>query len=161
MLRNTLINLTLKIGLMISLLYGALASFIVPATVVSYWPTLISRNLSESFLSTFTGIAILIYMAMIIYNRRRFYTYSSLSFFILAMILLNIRNVQLLFNMAPILAISLGLSLRYYPRVRVVAQTKVTTIDEEGEIEIAEINRKGDLIPSEKEHDQHLFVSGD
>jgi len=157
MLRNTLINLTLKIGLMISLLYSSLAAFVVPAKVVEYWPSFISNNLSEGFLSLFTGLLALVYILWIFSAKYRFQVFSSLSTIIALFAISNFSNVGLLFSIAPIFSITLALSLRYYPRIRVVAQTKVTPLDIDGE---AEIDEESSNQNSEKDHDQHLFVSG-
>jgi hypothetical protein len=191
MLRNTIINIVLKIGLSISLLYASLASFIVPATVIEYWPNFISNNVSENFLSIFTGIVSLVYIVWIFSGRYRFASVSSLSIIFILFGISNIYNVGLLFNIAPIFCISLALSLRYYPRVRIVAQTKVTPLEDQSRLPIENINPGAELLPEktmldldtssksisieekdinnvdesaiqkkDKDHDQHLFVSG-
>ncbi len=157
MLRNSLISLILKIGLSISLLYASLASFVVPALVVEKWPNFISQNLSEVFLSTLTGLMALFYIVWLFSRKYRFTATASLSVIIVLFALSNVRQVPLLFDLGPLLAISAALSLRYYPRVRVVTQTKVSTLSHDGTHDHVK-DRNGSRTANEKDHDQHLFI---
>lgn len=84
--------------------------------------------------------------------------------------LFNLTNVPFIVDIAPLFFISLALSLRYYPRVRIIAQTKVTPLasltvhDDLDEVSSdtnsSENNSTETVVESDThlEHDQHIFV---
>ncbi|HEY1037742.1 MAG TPA: hypothetical protein VGE62_04155 [Candidatus Paceibacterota bacterium] len=158
MLRTSLVSLIIKIGLSVSLLYAALASFVVPAMVVERWPSFISQNLSEAFLSAFTGLGALVYIVWLFSRKYRFSATASLTVIIALFGLSNIQNVGLIFQLAPLFSISLALTLRYYPRVRVLTQTKVSTLTYDGSHDQVHGDNGKKKVNSEKDHDQHLFI---
>lgn len=157
MLRHSLVSLSLKIGLSISLLYTSLASFVVPNLVVERWPLFISNNLNESFLAAFTGLLALFFIVWIFSGKYRFSAYSAIGGLIILTGIINARNVPLLFDLAPLLFIAIALALRYYPRIRVVAETKVTPLTTHTNSQ--QSNKQQNNQPNGDSHDQHLFVT--
>ncbi len=128
MLRNSVINILLKVGLSISLLYAALASVFAPSLVVSRWPFFVSNQISEGTLSLFTGLICLVLIAWLFSGKKKFAATVTVTVAITLTALLNILSVSFLFSLAPLFFIALGLSIRYYPRVRIVSETMVTPL---------------------------------
>lgn len=176
MLRNSIINFTLKIGLAFSLFYTVLASIVVPDHVISFWPNFLSSNLNESFLVFLTGLVAFGLIAWIFSNKFQFASAVSISIALALAGIFNLTNVPFIVDVAPLFFISLALSLRYYPRVRVIAQTKVTPLasitvhDDLDEIASYaakttsdtenESNSVESVVESDThlDHDQHIFV---
>lgn len=170
MLRNSIINFILKIGLAFSLFYTGLASIIVPDHVISFWPKFLSSNLNESFLVFITGIISFVFIGWIFSNKFQFTSAVSIAVALALAAVFNLTNVPFIVDIAPLLFISLALSLRYYPRVRVIAQTKVTPLanitvhDDLDEVTphttSDESNSVESVVESDihEEHDQHIFV---
>jgi uncharacterized membrane protein len=169
MLRNSIINLVLKIALCISLLYVTLASFISPNIVVLKWPHFISDKVSEQSLAQFTGLLSITLIVWLLSGKKKFLSSITIGICVVLTILVNITvNVSFVFSILPLLFISIALALRYYPRIRVVVQTKVTPL---GQVSTTEVKMEGDgqaadvtdlgIAESEVhiEHDQHIFIS--
>lgn len=128
MLRNSVINIILKTGLSLSLLYAALASVFAPAIVVSRWPFIISNQVSEGTLSFFTGLACLVCIAWLFSGKKKFAATMTVTVALALTGLFNILSVSFLFSIAPLFFIALALSIRYYPRVRIVSETMITPL---------------------------------
>ncbi|MDQ5912004.1 MAG: hypothetical protein QG568_217 [Patescibacteria group bacterium] len=170
MLRNSIINFTLKLGLAFSLFYTGLACIIVPDYVILYWPNFLSSNLSESFLIFMSGLVSFGLIAWIFSNKLQFASSTTMTVLLVLAGLFNLTNVPFIVDIAPLFFISLALSLRYYPRVRIIAQTKVTPLasvtvhDDLDEVSSApnssENNSTETVVESDThlEHDQHIFV---
>ena len=163
MLRNSIINLVLKIGLCISLLFTILTSFITPDVVVSKWPSFFAHRISEQNLAEFTGLLCLILVIWLLSGKNKFTSTIVTGVFVLLTILFNLTHATFVFSILPLFFISIALSLRYYPRIRVVVQTKVTPLGQvtemTGDEQSADVT---DLGVAESdihiEHDQHLFI---
>lgn len=149
MLRNSIINLVLKCGLAISFLYSTLAAFIVPANVVSRWPSFLANNLSEQTLAIFTGICSLFLIAWLFSRQHKFTCALTITILIGLAALFNIRDVSYLFYLAPLFSIALSLTLRYYPRIRVIARTHLTPLSEDSESELYSDEREGRIIDAD------------
>lgn len=170
MLRNSIINFTLKLGLSFSLFYAGLAALIVPDHVLSFWPTFLSSNLNESFLVFLSGIVCFGLIGWIFSKKIQFTSAVTTGILIALVGLFNLTNVPFIVDLAPLFFISLALSLRYYPRVRVVAQTKVTSLatvtvhDDLDEVSPHTISDESNSVETvvesgiHEEHDQHIFV---
>ncbi len=170
MLRNSIINFTLKIGLAFPLFYTGLAAIIVPDHVISFWPDFISANLSESFLVFFSGLVSFGLIGWIFSKKLQFSSAVTMTSLIGLAGLCNITNVPFIVDLAPLFFISLALAFRYYPRVRVIAQTRVTSLatvtvhDDLDEVSphtaSDESNSTETVVESgiHEEHDQHIFV---
>lgn len=176
MLRNSIINFTLKIGLSFSLFYTVLASIVVPEHVISFWPNFLSSNLNESFLVFLTGLFAFGFIVWIFSNKFQFVSVVSITVVLALAGIFNLTNVPFIVDVAPLFFISLALSLRYYPRVRVIVQTKVTPLasitvhDDLDEVASSaskvasgadnESNSVESVVESDThlEHDQHIFV---
>ncbi len=164
MLRNTAINLSLKIGLAIPFMYTCLASFFVPDHVLSFWPKFIVRHINETVILFITGLGTLIFVVSMLFFRssdhQKFVVSSSGMIAIALVGLSNLDNVPFLIDLVPLFFIALALTLRYYPRVRVVAETKITplanvTIQKH---KYAEVKDTVVEVGIDAEHDQHIFV---
>lgn len=185
MLRNTLINFTLKFGLAISLVYTGLEALVVPDNILKYWPEFLSSNIHDSVLVLITTLACLALVVWLFSNKGQFASVLTFSSLVAIIGIANITDVPFLIDIAPLFFISVALSLRYYPRIRVVAQTKVTPLanitipeqqtykEESIDINNTGIKEKGGEKNKEEmqthtetviesdihtEHDQHIFV---
>jgi hypothetical protein len=130
MLRNSVINIVLKIGLSLSLLYVALASLIVPVKVLWAWPSFIANRVADGTLASLTGIICFGLIIWLFFGRKKFASSAVVLIAIALTGLCNITNVSFLFILAPLFFIALALCLRYYPRVRIVSETFVTPLHE-------------------------------
>ena len=178
MLRNTLINFTLKLGLAVSLIYSALEALVVPNNILKHWPDFLVSNVNDSLLIILTSIICIAFVAWFFSNKGQFTSAISLTSLWVLIALFNITDVPFLIDIAPLFFISSALSLRYYPRIRVVAQTKVTPLanvsipetevdthqsvppqkndsPESNESDLATTVVESDI---HTEHDQHIFV---
>lgn len=149
MIRNSAINLSLKVGLTVPLAYTALAAVVVPEKVLSYWPEFISSNINESILVFASGLAALGMIGWIFSGKKKFAAAVTLTVLLALGGLVNITNIPFLVSLAPLFFIAAALSLRYYPRIRIISRTRVTPlvhltpIDEDGE-HLAEIEDEDD-----------------
>ncbi len=166
MLRNSIINLVLKVALCLSLLFTALASFITPSIVVSKWPSIIAANISEQNLAEFTGLLCLGLTAWLISGKMKFSSSVTLAVLTFLTIIFNLTLVTFVFSVFPLFFISIALSLRYYPRIRVIVQTKVTPLGQITESEMTHDSQAADVTDLgvaesdiHLEHDQHLFIT--
>ncbi len=130
MLRTSVINITLKVGLSLSLLYTALDSFIMPGDVLSRWPAFIVHRVDEGTLASVTGIICLGLIIWLFFGSKKFASALTALICVSLAGLFNILSVSFLFGLAPLFFIALALCFRYYPRVRIVGQTLVTPLYE-------------------------------
>jgi hypothetical protein len=171
MLRNSIINFTLKLGLAFSLFYAGLAAFVVPDHVLSFWPLFISKNANESALVFVSGFCSFALIGWLFSKKMQFSSAVTTGSAIALVGLFNITNVPFIVDLAPLFFISLGLSFRYYPRIRVIAQTKVTSLASvtvhENMDDDQMAGKDSDLGESVQsivesgvhtEHDQHIFI---
>ncbi len=170
MLRNSVINFALKLGLAFSLFFSGLASLVVPDHVLSFWPSFITSNLNESFILLISGIVSFGLIGWLFSKKAQFASATTTGACIALTGLFNLTNVPFIVDIAPLFFISLALSLRYYPRIRVIAQTKVTplssitihkNLDNSPGIKGPEISDVTESVVESgvhEEHDQHIFV---
>lgn len=165
MLRNSLINFTLKLGLAFALVYAGLASIAVPDQVLSFWPSFLSSHLNQSFLIFLSGIGCFSLVGWIFSNKMQFTSAVTTSAIFALTGIFNITDVPFLVGLAPLFFISTALALRYYPRVRVIGQTKVTTLANITFHNTENGNKpEGQTVESvvesgtHEEHDQHIFI---
>ncbi len=168
MLRTSVINFVSKIGLAIPLLYLSLLSIFDQSKVVGFWPVTLSKHVNENALALITCLASGALIAWLFSNQYKFQAALTSLIGISLAGILNMFNFDLILTLTPLFCLALGLSLRYYPRVRVVAPTRVT-IPKEHVIEHAEKEaekNESEISPALKatvktivdEHDQHLFI---
>lgn len=124
MLRNSVINFVLKAGLGIACLGFAVYSFAYPNTVLEFYPLFIA-DLIGDLATLIIGAAVATFMALWLLSRRHKFACSS-TFLILVTIamLANITSLRFLSVAWPLFVISLALSIRYYPRVRIIVSHK-------------------------------------
>lgn len=146
MLRTYTINFISKVGLAIPLLYVTLISIFNQEKVISYWPLFLSRNINELALVLLTGLVSLFLIIWMFSGRNKFESSVCTLGALLLVAIANIRDIDVLFTLIPLICIALSLSLRYYPRIRVVAETKVSIPKENGGVHTT------------NDHDQHIFI---
>jgi len=133
MLRNSVINIILKVGLSISLLYAAVAALVVPAEVTSRWPLFVTHRVDEGTLASFTGIVCVALIIWLFFGSRKFVSALPTLICIALTGLFNVASVggvSFIFSLAPLFFIALALCFRYYPRIRIVSETYVTPLHE-------------------------------
>ncbi len=122
MLRTGAINLVLKIALISSSLVFALFSFAQGATVIQYYPSFIINTLNEST-TLILGSLLSMSLAIWLLSRKQRFAAITTYFIILSIgMLFNITSLTFLGMVWPLWCISLALTLRYYPRIRVLAK---------------------------------------
>ncbi len=158
MLRNSVVNILLKVGLGLPLLYTAVTAFIVPSRVISRWPLFITHHVDDNTLAVFTGIICVAFVIWIFFGTKKFASCISLTAAIALAALFNIKSASFLFGLAPQFFIALALSIRYYPRVRVVSETFVTPLHEghlSGEKDTDSDGNRIDISARTKNYGQH------
>lgn len=146
MLRTYIINTISKVGLAASFVYTLLLTLFDASKIISAWPHFISRHINENALVLLTASTVIFMTIWMFSGKRRFE--SALTNFVIIFLttVVHVDDIHFVFQLIPLLCISLGLALRYYPRIRVVAETKISIPKENGGV------HKTD------EHDQHIFV---
>ncbi len=143
MLRTYVISFISKIGLAVPLLYAFISTTLNQSAVISAWPRFISKHINEDALIFLTALGSLFLLIWMFSGKKKFE--SALTNLVI-LILITLTNLNLIFQLIPLIALALGLTLRYYPRIRVVAETKISIPKENGGV------HKTD------DHDQHIFV---
>lgn len=146
MLRTYVINFISKIGLAVPFLYTFLSTLFNQSVVVSMWPRFISKHINEDALVLLTALGSLFLIIWMFSGKKKFESALTNLVAILLVLFINVSDINLVFQLIPLIALSLGLALRYYPRVRVVAETKISIPKENGGV------HKTD------DYDQHIFV---
>lgn len=156
MLRNSVINFTLKLGLAFPLFYAGLASLVVPQHVLSFWPTFIASNINETVIIILSGLCSFGLIGWLFSNKKQFASAVTTGSAFALVGLFNIKNVPFIIDLAPLFFIALALSFRYYPRIRVIAQTKVTSL-----ANVTDLDEEVETVVESgvhTEHDQHIFI---
>jgi hypothetical protein len=152
MLRTSIINFISKIGLIVPFLYTLFITFLDPQRIVVRWPDFLSRHVNENALVLITGLVSVSIVIWIFSNRLKFAAAAAALISMSLVLITNITDPKLLFESVPAFCLALGLTLRYYPRIRVIAGTKVTR-------PTSHTYKKADGTQVEmSDHDQHLFV---
>ncbi len=124
MLRNSAINFVLKAGLAIACLAFAAYSFAYPNTVLEFYPQFISDIIGDLAV-LIIGAAVAVFMAGWIFSRKhKFACVSTLLILLSLAILANLTTLRFVSVAWPLLVISLALTIRYYPRVRIIVSHK-------------------------------------
>ncbi len=98
----------------------ALLAFLRPIDIVGLYPHAIINSSNETGFITISGILALLLAAWILSNRFKFFSNLTMTILVALTALINLTNLRLLFMLAPIFALALGLTVRYYPRIRVI-----------------------------------------
>lgn len=152
MLRTSIINFVSKIGLAVPFIYTLYIAISDPLRVVVRWPVFLSHHVNENALVLITGLASISIVVWIFSNRFKFVAVVTALICMSLVLLTNITDPKLLFESIPAFCLALGLTIRYYPRIRVITGTKVTRA-------VPYSQKKTDGTPGEvNDHDQHLFV---
>lgn len=120
MLRQSLASLVQKIGLSLSFLYATLIAFFRPAVAVQYYPRLSYWQTNITSVVIVGGIVCLIMTLWIISNQKKFLANLIATIIIGLAVLVNITKLHFVLSLTPVFALALSLSIRYYPRVRVI-----------------------------------------
>lgn len=139
MLRNSAINLVLKIGLGLTCIGFALCSLIYPNIILEFYPQFVPNIIGDLTTLIAGSIASLFMAAWIFSHRHKFACFFTFLILIFLAILANLTSLRFVSVAWPLLIISLALAIRYYPRVRIIVPHKdgermriVPIIDEDG-----------------------------
>lgn len=155
MLRTSIINFVSKIGLAVPFLYSFFISVLNPQKAISRWPNFLSHHINETVLILITSLVSASIVFWIFTNKLKFAAVSTALVSLSLVLLINIDDLNLVFESIPALCLALGLSLRYYPRVRVITGTKVTIPSAHAP---TQANTSTHLAGVANDHDEHLFV---
>ncbi|MES3005781.1 MAG: hypothetical protein V4664_02430 [Patescibacteria group bacterium] len=120
MLRQSLASLVQKIGLSLSFVYATLIAFFRPIEATSYYPRLSYWSTDITALVGIGGFLSLVMAVWIISNRKKFLANLIATALLSLAILINITKLHFILSVTPVLALALSLTIRYYPRVRVI-----------------------------------------
>lgn len=148
MLRQSLYSFVQKVGLALSLTYIGILSFLHPIELVPYFPRFLININNETGFISLAGIIAVLLALWILSNRFKFYSNLTAAILIGITGLANITNLRFLFVTAPAFAIALSLTIRYYPRIRVITKPRNVTDDHSHEF-------AAPAIESEVEIPQH------
>lgn len=125
MIRTSAINLVLKVGLAMTSFAFTIVSFFRPDEIVEYYPDFIVDIFGDLFVIA-VGSAISFVLAIwIISGRHKFAVSFTYMILISIGMISNIGSLRFLSVSWPLFCISCALSLRYYPRVRVIISKKL------------------------------------
>lgn len=124
MIRNSAINLILKIGLALSSIVFAILSYVQASSILAYYPNFIISIFGE-IPSLIIGSIIALLLAFWILSRKHKFA-AAFSYVIMLGIgmLANITSFTFVAITWPLFCIAIALSLRYYPRIRVIIPAK-------------------------------------
>lgn len=125
MIRTSAINLVLKAGLVVTSFIFAIISILNISRISIYYPDFAISIFGETFMVLFgalIAIALAIWLLIRKYKFTAAFTYTILVF--LGM-LFNLNSIRFLSVAWPLFCMSLALSLRYYPRIRVIISKKL------------------------------------
>ncbi len=124
MLRNSAINFVLKLGLGLTSLGFALYSLAYPNVILEFYPQFVP-DLIGDLATLIIGSVVTLFMAVWIFSRRHKFA-CSFTFLILIFlaIIANLTSLRFVSVAWPLFIISLALSIRYYPRIRVIVPHK-------------------------------------
>lgn len=129
MLRQSLYSFVQKVGLALSLTYIGILSFLHPIELVPYFPRFLININNETGFISLAGIIAILLALWIISNQFKFYSNLAATVLIGLTSIINITNLRFLFVVAPAFAIALSLTIRYYPRIRVIIKPTTPTED--------------------------------
>ncbi len=124
MLRTSAINLVLKVGISAASLGFALLSFLKGTEIVAYFPRFITYIFGET-VSLILGALIAVVMTVWLMSRRhKFAAAFTYTILIGLGMLFNLTSLTFISITWPLFCMSLALTIRYYPRVRVIFRRK-------------------------------------
>jgi len=120
MLRQSLASLVQKIGLSLSFVYATLIAVFRPIEAVQYYPRWSHLSTNITSVVTIGGFISLAMAVWIISNRQKFLANLIATIMLGLTALFNFTNLHFLLALSPVFALALSLTIRYYPRVRVI-----------------------------------------
>lgn len=120
MLRQSLASLVQKIGLSFSFLYAMLIAFFRPVEAVQYYPRIAYWQTNITSVVIVGGFICLLMAVWVISNRKKFLANLIATIVIGLAALINITKLHFVLSITPVFALALSLTIRYYPRVRVI-----------------------------------------
>ncbi len=125
MIRTSAINLVLKVGLAITSIAFAVLSFFKATDIIVFYPEFITNIFGELF-TIALGAAVAIVLAIWLLSRKhKFAAAFTYTIIIFLAILFNLNSIRFLSVAWPLFCMSFALSLRYYPRIRVIISKKL------------------------------------
>lgn len=156
MLRQSLVGFVLKLGLGFSLLYAAFFSFLKPIEAIPFYPSFLATSIDDRGVVYVIGIATLGLVGWMFSGKRKFLSSLTVTVLIGLVALINITEISFFFKVAPSFAIALALTLRYYPRIRVITKSampgshkkvSITELISEDESDIADDETDEETAP--------------
>lgn len=120
MLRQSLASAVQKIGLSLSFIYATLIAIFRPAEAAQYYPRFNFWSTNITSVVTIGGVICFILAIWIISNRKKFLANLIATIILGLAMLINITKLHLILSLTPVFALALSLTIRYYPRVRVI-----------------------------------------
>lgn len=122
MLRTSSINLVLKIGLMISSLMFAVLSFSEGTIIIAYYPKFITEIIGETTTLIIGSLIAIIMTLWLLSRKQRFAATATYTVLLGLGMLFNLTSLNFLGITWPLFCMAFALSLRYYPRIRVLSK---------------------------------------
>lgn len=111
--RNSTADILLRVGVAFALAYPALNAFADPATWVGYFPKFMHGVLPEALLLHSFGVLELVLAAWILSGKRIFIPTLIVTVLLLAIVLLNLSQFQVLFRDVTIAVMTLALAIMH------------------------------------------------
>ncbi len=124
MIRTSAINLVLKVGLAITSIAFAIASFWKANEVLLYYPHFVISIFGEMFTLALGAAAAIVMGIWLLSQKHKFAAAFTYTLLILFAILFNLDSIRFLSTGWPLLCMAAALSIRYYPRIRVIVSHK-------------------------------------
>ncbi len=124
MIRTSAINLVLKVGLAVTSIAFAIASFWKASEIVVFYPNFVIAIFGEMFTLALGAAAALVMGIWLLSRKHKFAAAFTYTILILLAILFNLDSIRFLSTGWPLLCMALALSIRYYPRIRVIVSHK-------------------------------------
>lgn len=120
MLRQSLASLVQKIGLSLSFIFATLIAFYRPIEAISFYPRLSFWDTNITAITSVGGIVCFIMAVWIISNKKKFLANLIATILVGLAMITNLTNLHFVLSLIPVFALALSLTIRYYPRVRVI-----------------------------------------
>lgn len=125
MIRTSAINLVLKVGLAITSFAFAILSFFKATDMVVFYPEFILSIFGELFTISLGAAVSFVLGIWLLSRKHKFAAAFTYTIIIFLAILFNLNSIRFLSVAWPLFCMSLALSLRYYPRIRVIISKKL------------------------------------
>ncbi len=116
MSREKLADLILRLGSAFAFIFPPLNAIVNPYSWIGYFPNFVKGFVPDEVLLHSFGAVEIVIALWIIFGKRIFWPSAFASVMLLGIIVFNFNNFETLFRDVSILAMTLSLSVMYYPR---------------------------------------------